>query len=92
MIAIRMIKKTNGKSIVDDYKKTYGSVENLEKVLKMNPDDPKAYYDLKDWKYFNDNLDEEVKEGKTIFRDHTTISTLELELMNFIFDLKEYYD
>lgn len=84
MIAIRMIKKTNGKNIVKDYENTYGSIMNLEKILKMNPDNPKAYYDLNDWKYFQDHQDEEVNEGKTIFRDHSSISTLELELMNFI--------
>jgi predicted HTH transcriptional regulator len=84
MIAIRMTKKTNGKSIVEEYKKTYGSLGNLEKIIIMNPDNPKAHYDLKDWIYYINHLDEEVKEGKTIFRDHTSISTLELELMNFI--------
>ncbi|KZX17526.1 hypothetical protein MBCUT_02010 [Methanobrevibacter cuticularis] len=35
---------------------------------------------LNDWKYFLENPDEEMKDGKTIFRDHKTISTLELEL------------
>ncbi|MCL2115570.1 MAG: winged helix-turn-helix transcriptional regulator [Methanobrevibacter sp.] len=84
MIAIRMIKKTNGKAIVEEYEKTYASIENLEKILKINPDDAKAYYDLKDWKYFKKHPDEEVNDGKTIFRDHSSISTLELELMNFI--------
>ena len=84
MIAIRMIKKTNGKKIIENYKKTYGSMENLEKILKIKPDDAKAYYDLDDWKYFKEHPEEEVEEGKTIFRNHSSISTLELELMNFI--------
>jgi len=84
MIAIRMIKKTDGKTIVEDYEKTYGSIENLEKILKRNPKDAKAHYDLNDWKYFKKHPDEEVNDGKTIFRDHSSISTLELELMNFI--------
>ena len=59
-------------------------MENLEIILKRNPEDAKAHYDLNDWKYFKKHPDEEVNTGKTIFRDHSSISTLELELMNFI--------
>ncbi|MGL4669840.1 MAG: MarR family transcriptional regulator, partial [Methanobacteriaceae archaeon] len=84
MIAIRMIKKTIGRNIVDEYIKTYGSIENLKNVIKRDPDNIKTNYDLEEWEYYLKNPEEEVEDGKTIFRDHSSISMLELELMNFI--------
>jgi predicted HTH transcriptional regulator len=72
------------KDLVKEFEKTYGSIEQLEKVLEKGERDIKMAGDLDDWKYFLENPDEEIKDRKTIFRDHTTISTLELELMNFI--------
>ncbi|MDR0774697.1 MAG: MarR family transcriptional regulator [Rickettsia sp.] len=84
MITIRMIKKTTGKGIIENYKKEYGSIENLEKIIEREPENMKTQFDLEEWEYFINHPDEEVNDGKTIFRDYTSISMLEIELMNFI--------
>lgn len=84
MIAIRMIRTIHAIDMIKEFEKMYGSIEQLEKVLKKGEGDMKMKMDLDDWKYFLKNPYEEIQDGKTIFRDHTTISTLELELMNFI--------
>jgi len=84
MIAIRMINKTDGKGIIKNYEKEYGSIENLKQIIKSNPENMKTTFDLEEWEYYIKHPDEEVKDGKTIYRDSSSISMLEVELMNFI--------
>jgi len=84
MIAIRMMRTIPAINMIKEFEKMYVSIEQLKEVLEKGEGDMKMKMDLDDWKYFLENPDEEIQDGKTIFRDHTTISTLELELMNFI--------
>ncbi|MGL6298851.1 MAG: hypothetical protein ACRC1M_06780, partial [Methanobacteriaceae archaeon] len=63
MIAMRMIKKTNGNAIIEDYIKTYGSIENLKNIIKRDPENVKTNYDLEEWEYYIKNPDEEVEDS-----------------------------
>jgi len=84
MIAIKMIRTIPAKKMIEEFEKMYGSIEQLEKVLKNKGGDMKMKMDLDDWKYFKKNPEEEIEDGKTIFRNSSSISMLEIELMNFI--------
>jgi len=84
MIAIRMLNKTNGKGIIKKYEKEYGSIKNLKQIIKSDPENMKTTFDLEEWEYYLKHPDEEVTDGKTIYRDSSSISMLEVELMNFI--------
>ena len=66
MIEITLTRKTNGKGLIEIFKKNYGSIENLEKILKEKRD-MKMKLDLDDWKYFLKNPDEKVEDSETIF-------------------------
>jgi DNA-binding Lrp family transcriptional regulator len=79
-----MIRTIPAKKMIKEFEKMYGSIEQLEKVLKNGDGDMKMDMDFQDWEYFKNHPDEEIKDGKTIFRDYTSITMLEIELMNFI--------
>ncbi|MBZ9571059.1 winged helix-turn-helix transcriptional regulator [Methanobrevibacter sp. TMH8] len=84
MISIKMIKKTTGKGMIRKFEKAYGSFDGLERIVKKDPENMIAYYDLDDWKYFLKHPNEEVEDGKTIFTEDLSIGKIELEILNFI--------
>jgi hypothetical protein len=84
MIEIKLIKKTNGKEIIEEMKNVHGSIERLEKIVNRNSKDAKAYYDLNDWKYYEDHLDEEVVETDVLLRDSFQFDKIELNLLDII--------
>jgi predicted transcriptional regulator len=84
MIEIKLTKKTNGKEIIEEMKNIYGSIERLEKIVNRNPKDAKAYYDLDDWKYYKDHLNEEIVETDVLLRDSFQFDKIELNLLDVI--------
>ena len=84
MISIKMIRKTTGRGMIEVFEKTYGSFDQLERIVKKDPENMIAYYDLDDWKYFLKHPDEEVEDGKTVFTEDLRIGKIELEILNFI--------
>ncbi|MDR3062607.1 MAG: MarR family transcriptional regulator [Methanobrevibacter sp.] len=84
MIKIRMINITNGKGIIEKYEKQYGNIENLKQVIKSDPENTLTNFDLEEWEYYILHPNEEVKDSKTIYRDYSSISMLEMDLMTFI--------
>jgi hypothetical protein len=73
-----------GKELIQDLKKAYGSIPELEKLYENNLDNLKLYTDLEDWKYFLENPDEIIEDGKTIIDDKLVLGKDELELINLI--------
>jgi len=84
MIKIKLIKETNGKEIVKGYEKIYGSIDRLKRIVKRNPNDKKAYYDLDDWKYFKVHLDEKVKETDVLNKENFTFSKIEIDILDAV--------
>ena len=81
---ITLIKEVKGSELIQDFEKTYGSLNRLEKLHERTPENMKIYMDLDDWKYYLDNLDEIIEDGKTIITERLTLGKLEMDLLNFI--------
>lgn len=81
---ITLIKETKGNELIQEFEKTYGSLNRLEKLHERNHDNMKIYMDLDDWKYYSDHPDEIIENGKTIITEKLTLGKLEMELLNFI--------
>nr|WP_302578490.1 MarR family transcriptional regulator [Methanobrevibacter arboriphilus] len=84
MIEIKLKRKTTGAEIVGDMKDTYGSIARLEKIVERNPKDAKAYYDLNDWNYYKDHLEEEIVETDILLRDKFLFEKVEIDILNSI--------
>jgi len=84
MIIIKLIRETYGADIVKKMEDTYGSVAKLERIVERNPKDAKAYYDLDDWKYFANHLDEKIEETDMLIKNNFTFSKIEMDLLDLI--------
>ena len=84
MIELKLIKIIKGKELIEEFKEEYGSIEKLENKLENDKDNMKLFSDLEDWKFFGKNPDDEIEDMTTIITDKLTLTTLELELLNFI--------
>jgi hypothetical protein len=84
MIEITLTRTITGKELNENYEKKYGSIEQLEKELEKDDNNMKLYSDLEDWKFFGKHPEDIINEGKTILTNTLTLTTLELELLNFV--------
>ncbi|MDO9045139.1 MAG: hypothetical protein Q7U35_07520 [Methanobacteriaceae archaeon] len=85
---IKLIRELKGRELVQEFRKTYGSISELEKLYENNLDNLKLYTDLEDWKYFSENLDETMEDGKIIFIDKLVLGEEEKELLDLIVNKK----
>lgn len=74
--------------MVQEFRKTYGSISELENLYENNLGNLKLYTDLEDWKYFSDNLDEVFEDGKILFTNKLVLGEDERELLNLITNKK----
>ena len=81
---ITLTRQLNGEELIQDFKKAYGSISELEKLYENNLDNLKLYTDLEDWKYFLENPDEIIEDGKTIIDDKLILGKEEMELIDLI--------
>ncbi|KZX15682.1 HVO_A0114 family putative DNA-binding protein [Methanobrevibacter filiformis] len=84
MIEIKLKRKTNGEKIIKELEAIYGTKQRLERIVERNPKDAKAYYDLDDWNYYKDHLDEEVTEEDVLIRDKFLFDKGEIDILNSI--------
>jgi hypothetical protein len=83
-LKIKLIRELTGRELGQELEKTYGSIPELEKLYKENMDNLKLYTDLEDWKYYSENLDEIIEDGKTIITDNLILGQFEMELLDLI--------
>lgn len=57
---ITLVKKQKGREFIQDMEKTYNSINELKKLFERT-NNMKMYVDLQNWKYYKDNLDEEIE-------------------------------
>ncbi len=81
---IQLTRKINGRALVQELEKTYGSIDALEELYQENLDNLKLYTDLEDWKYFLENPQEVIEDGKTMVYSKEFLSELEIELLELI--------
>jgi len=84
MIKISLIKELSGKSLIEEFKKMYGTIEALERAFERDPENVKLHMDLEDWEYYIDNPNEIIKQTEIIYTEKSKIDMLGLELMGFI--------
>ncbi|KZX14834.1 MarR family protein [Methanobrevibacter cuticularis] len=84
MIEIKLKRTTNGEEIIKELEAVYGTKQRLERIVERNPKDAKAYYDLDDWNYYKDHLDEEVTEEDILIRDKFLFDKGEIDILNSI--------
>ncbi|GAA5818150.1 MAG: conserved hypothetical protein [Methanobrevibacter sp. CfCl-M3] len=70
---INLNKKQSGLDFIKEMEKTYGSVDQLEKMFKET-NNMVYYVDLEAWKYHLNHLDEEIERTNSIVTDKITIS------------------
>jgi hypothetical protein len=81
---ITLTRQVTGEELIQDLKKAYGSIYELEKLYENNLDNLKLYTDLEDWKYFLENPDEIIEDGKTIITDELVFGKDEMKLIDLI--------
>ena len=80
---INLNKKQSGLDFIKEMEKSYGSIQQLEKMFKQT-NNMVYYVDLEAWKYHLDHLDEEIERTTTIVTEKITISDSDLNLLNAI--------
>jgi len=88
MIEIKLKRKTSGAEVVKELESVYGTKQRLERIVERNPKDAKAYYDLDDWNYYKDHLDEEIIEEDILLRDKFLFDKVEIDILNSIKEKK----
>jgi len=82
---ISLIKEQNGKEYIEEMEKTYGSIEEAEKLLeRTQPRNMIIYVDVENWKYYKDHPNETIKRTNSIITNELTIGEIEIELLNII--------
>jgi DNA-binding MarR family transcriptional regulator len=84
MVAIRMIKKIQGKDKIKELENEYKNINNLKRILESDQSNMLHELDLENWEYYLKNPEEYLEEGKTIFIDEINLGETELELMHHI--------
>jgi len=82
-MTINLNKKQSGLDFIKEMEKTYGSVEQLEKMFKET-NNMVYYVDLEAWKYHLNHLDEKIERTNSIVTDKINISESDINLLNTI--------
>ncbi|KZX16170.1 hypothetical protein MBCUT_10360 [Methanobrevibacter cuticularis] len=72
---INLNKKQTGLDFVKEMEKTYGSIDQLEKMFKET-NNMVCYVDLNAWKYHLNHLYEEIERTTSIVTDKISISEM----------------
>jgi len=88
MIMINLVRQIKAKEMIKEFEDNYKSIESLERAFNRDPDNVKLQMDLEDWKYFIKNPDETIKDGKILMTNEINIGKLELEIINFVKNMK----
>ncbi|MCK9152287.1 hypothetical protein [Methanobacterium alcaliphilum] len=83
-LKIQLMRKIKGKQLVMELQTEYGSIYKLEKLYDEDVDNLKLYTDLEDWKFYSENPEDILEDGKTIISDELDLGKLELQLIEII--------
>ena len=62
---ITSVKKQKGYEFTSEMKDKYGSIENLEDLFQKS-NNMKMYVDLRNWRYYETHLNEEIETSESI--------------------------
>jgi hypothetical protein len=80
---ITLIKKQKGYEFIKEMVETYNSINQLEKLFERT-NNMKMYVDLENWKYYKNNLNEEIEITESLVTDKLSLSDLDLIILNTI--------
>lgn len=80
---ITLVKKQTGHEFIKEMEETYKSISELEKLFKRT-NNMKMYVDLENWKYYKDNLYEEIELTESLVTNKLSLSDLDLIILNTI--------
>ena len=80
---VTLVKKQTGYEFIRDMEETYNSISELEKLFKRT-NNMKMYVDLENWRYYKDNLDEEIELTESLVTNKLSLSDLDLIILNTI--------
>lgn len=80
---ITLIKRIKGTEVIKDLTEKYGSKKELERLYESTQD-VELLVDLENWKYFLQNPNETLEEGKSIVTNKLELTESDLELLSTI--------
>lgn len=80
---ITLTKKQKGHEVLKEYESKYGSIKELERLYKETGN-PLFVVDYENWKYFQDNPNEELESGVTKVTNKLTLTEIKLQILDFI--------
>ncbi|WP_296782401.1 winged helix-turn-helix transcriptional regulator [uncultured Methanobrevibacter sp.] len=80
---ITLVKKQTGHEFIREMEETYNSISELEKLFERT-NNMKMYVDLENWRYYRDNLDEEIELTESLVTNKLSLSDLDLIILNTI--------
>ena len=80
---ITLVKKQTGHEFIREMEETYNSISELEKLFERT-NNMKMYVDLENWRYYRDNLDEEIELTESLVTNKLSLSNLDLIILNTI--------
>ena len=81
---LKLIKRRNGSEFIQELKDKYGSMENLQRLIKKDPDNLLYPLDYDDWLYYLEHPDEVIETEDVIFLKDTDLKMSDLELLDII--------
>lgn len=80
---ITLVKKQTGHEFIREMEETYKSISELEKLFERT-NNMKMYVDLENWRYYRDNLDEEIELTESLVTNKLSLSDLDFIILNTI--------
>lgn len=80
---ISLVKRMKGKEFIDKMETQFHSIENLEKIVDKT-NNMKLLVDLDNWKYYNDNPDENIEEEFVFISDDLSFNEIDYEIISTI--------
>lgn len=81
---LKLMKKRSGSKFIEELKEKYESLENLQRLIKKDPENLLYPLDYDDWLYFLEHPDEIIETEDTIFLKRTDLKMSDLELLDVI--------
>jgi len=82
---ISLVKEQKGQEYIEEMEKTYGSIEEAEKLLeRTQPKNMVIYVEIENWKYYKAHPNETIKRTNSLITNELTIGEIEIELLNII--------
>lgn len=84
MMQLKLVRHTRGWEYVQNLEDRYGTREDLERLIKMDPENFLYHLDLEKWHNYQKHPQTVVEERETIFLTDPQIHLLDLKLLEVI--------